>query len=118
MLRGRLGPFAVRIPETRRERRRGLLALALSPGEGLLLRRCRSVHTFGMRVAIDAVLLDGRFRVATVVPMEPGRILLPRPGVRHILEVPRGEGPRRGLALKLLIEDRRLPVSSGPGPAG
>ena len=27
-------------------------------GEGLLIPRCRSVHTFGMRFAIDVVFLD------------------------------------------------------------
>ena len=118
MLQGRLGPFAVRIPETRAERRRGLLGSALSPGEGLLLRRCRSVHTFGMRFPIDAVLLDARFRVVAVVPMGPRRILLPRPGIRHILEVRRGEGLRPGLALKLQIEGRRPTISSGRGPPG
>jgi uncharacterized membrane protein (UPF0127 family) len=39
-----------------------LLGLALlSPGragEGLLIPRCRSVHTFGMRFAIDVIFLD------------------------------------------------------------
>jgi uncharacterized protein len=91
MLVARVGSIQVRIAECRRERRRGLLGLtALAPNEGLLLLGCRSIHTIGMRFAIDAVLLDRAFRVLAVVPMRPGRLLLPRPGVRHVLEVAPG----------------------------
>jgi uncharacterized protein len=93
--RERFGPFLVEVPETGRERARGLMGrAALAPHEGFLLRRCRSVHTFGMRFAIDAVLLDGDDRIVAVVPMPPGRLLLPRRRVRHILEVAAGSGER------------------------
>jgi uncharacterized membrane protein (UPF0127 family) len=89
----RFGPFIVEVPETGRERARGLMGRdGLAPHQGLLLRRCRSVHTFGMRFAIDAVLLDRDDRVLAIVPMPPRRVLLPRPGVRHILEVAAGRG--------------------------
>jgi uncharacterized membrane protein (UPF0127 family) len=98
MLFARVGSIDVRIAESRRERRRGLLALSeFAPNEGLLLTGCRSIHTIGMRFAIDAVLLDRKFRVLAVVPMRPGRLLLPRLGVRHVLEVAPGalRCPRR-----------------------
>jgi len=96
--RERFGPFTVEVPETSRERARGLRGRdALAPDEGLLLRRCRSVHTFGMRFPIDAVLLDRDDRVVTVVTIEPGRILLPRRRVRHVLEVAAGRGAALGL---------------------
>jgi uncharacterized membrane protein (UPF0127 family) len=89
----RFGPFLVDVPETGRERARGLMGRgALAPHEGLLLRRCRSVHTFGMRFAIDAILLDRQDRVLAIVRLSPRRVLLPRPGVRHILEVAEGRG--------------------------
>jgi uncharacterized protein len=89
----RFGPFIVEVPETGRERARGLMGRgALAPHEGLLLRRCRSVHTFWMRFPIDAVLLDRDERVLAIVQMPPWRVLLPRPGVRHILEVGAGRG--------------------------
>lgn len=43
-------------------RRARLLGLALLPadsaGPGLVIPRCRSVHTFGMRFPIDVVFLD------------------------------------------------------------
>jgi uncharacterized protein len=91
MLSARIGSIDVRIPESRRERRQGLLGLtALPPNEGLLLIGCRSIHTIGMRFAIDAVLLDREFRVLAIVPMRPGRLLLPRLDVRHVLEVTSG----------------------------
>jgi uncharacterized membrane protein (UPF0127 family) len=91
--RERFGPFIVEVPETGRERARGLMGRdALAPHQGLLLRRCRSIHTFGMRFAIDAVLLDRDDRVLMIVRMPPWRVLLPRPRVRHILEVAAGRG--------------------------
>jgi len=91
--RERFGAFIVEVPETGRERVRGLRGRdALAPRTGLLLRRCRSVQTFGMRFAIDAVLLDRHDRVMAVVRLQPGRLLLPRPRVRSILEVPAGTG--------------------------
>ena len=102
----RVGSIHVRVAESRRERRQGLLRLtALQPNEGLLLIKCRSIHTIGMRFAIDAVLLDRRFRVLAIVPMSPGRLLLPRPGVRHILEVAPG-ALRYAPGLRLRIVDR------------
>jgi len=101
-----VGQIRVRIAATRRERRRGLLRLtAISPNQGLLLVDCRSIHTIGMRFPIDAVLLDRRFRVLAIVPMPPGRLLLPRPGVRHILEVAPG-ALRCGAGLRLRIVTR------------
>jgi uncharacterized membrane protein (UPF0127 family) len=89
-----VGSWVVWIPETLRERARGLIGRSgLEPTEGLLLEHSRSVHTFGMRFAIDAVLLDRNDHVVRVVRMRPRRVLLPRPGVRHILEVAAGCGP-------------------------
>ena len=57
-----------------------LLGLALldreSAGSGLLIPRCRSVHTVGMRFPLDLVFLDGGDRVIELhrrVP--PGRFI-------------------------------------------
>jgi uncharacterized membrane protein (UPF0127 family) len=72
--------------DTRRERMRGLLGS--SPDRALLLRGTRSIHTFGMRYPIDAMLLDADLRVVEVVHLEPRRLLRPRRDVRHVLEVP------------------------------
>jgi uncharacterized protein len=57
-----------------------LLGLALLPperaGPGLLIPRCRSVHTFGMRFALDLVFVDTEHRVLEVRrAVGPGRIV-------------------------------------------
>jgi uncharacterized membrane protein (UPF0127 family) len=54
----------------------GLPEDALEPGEGLLLLRCRSVHTFGMRFALRIVFLDRRGRVVGVRERVPPRRLV------------------------------------------
>ena len=56
--------FDAAIPRTHRERTRGLRGRdRLAPDEALLIERCRSVHTFGMRVPITVVFLDRSWRV-------------------------------------------------------
>jgi uncharacterized membrane protein (UPF0127 family) len=71
-------PGGLRVAQARRfgERRRGLAGLeAIDPREGLHLPRTRSVHTFGMRFAVDLVWLGrvgGVVRADRAVP--PGRL--------------------------------------------
>ena len=54
---------------------------ALSPGRALLLPRCRSAHTFGMRFAIDVAFLSwppetGKCRVVSLrEAVAPGRLV-------------------------------------------
>lgn len=100
MDRLRIGRYEVEVARRGGERVRGLRGRdALLAGHGLLLPRCRSVHTFGMRFPIEVVLLDQSHRVVRVVPMAPRRVLFPRPRVRHVLEVAAGDGPPVGLLL-------------------
>ena len=50
------------------ERMRGLLGRPpLQAGEGLLIEPCPSVHTFGMRYALDLVYLDAAGQVLKLV---------------------------------------------------
>ena len=80
------GPFA---------RLRGLAALEDLPGEhGLLLPRTRSVHTFGMRFALDLVWLakDGSV-LAVEGAVGPRRHAMAR-SARSVVEVRAGWGPR------------------------
>ena len=57
----------VRVASTLPARLRGLLGVACLPREaGLLLRGTRSVHTCGMRFALDLLWLDSRGRVLRV----------------------------------------------------
>ncbi len=59
-------------------RMRGLLGRADLPvGQGLLIEACGSVHTVGMRFALDVVFLDKAWRVRRVCQsVPPGRWLV------------------------------------------
>ncbi len=69
-----------------------LLGLALlrreRAGAGLLIPRCRSVHTFGMRFAIDLLFLDERDRVIELRRSVPPCRLIRCPGAMAVLELP------------------------------
>jgi len=86
------GPRGLRLraraPERRIERARGLLDRSRLPiDEALFLERARSVHTFGMRFTIKVALLDADLAVREVLIARPGRLVLPRPGIEHVLEL-------------------------------
>lgn len=58
------------------ERMVGLLGTAkLNDNEGLLISPCSSVHTFGMRYAIDVIFIDKHWTVVkTVKSLKPWRL--------------------------------------------
>ena len=57
-------------------------------GAGLLIPRCRSVHTFGMRFSLDLVFLDLNLRpVARRYSVPPRRIAFER-RAQAVLELP------------------------------
>ena len=63
-----------------------------SPGRALLLPRCRSVHTCGMRYPLDLVWLDGAGAVLAVERgVRPWR-LRSRTGAASVIEAPAGQG--------------------------
>ena len=65
--RVRLFGFEVPVATTWRSRLLGLALISRDgAGPGLLIPRCRSVHTFGMRFALDLVFLDAEERVVEV----------------------------------------------------
>jgi uncharacterized protein len=96
---GRLGS-GLRVAFARGVRARLLgLALLRDPPAGwaLLIPRCRSVHTYGMRFALDVVFFDSRGEVARVVlGVPPGRVVSCRRAAA-VLEAPAGEIERRYL---------------------
>ena len=66
-------------------------------GQGLLLERCRAVHTFGMRRAIDVVFVDREGRVLDVRRgLGRGRIAACR-AAEMVLELEVGGAWRLGL---------------------
>jgi uncharacterized membrane protein (UPF0127 family) len=69
-----------------------LLGLALlrrgRAGAGLLIPRCRSVHTFGMRFRIDVLFLDDQDRVIELRRAVPPCRVIRCPGAMAVLELP------------------------------
>ena len=104
-----------------RSRRARLLGLALVPampaGAGLLIPRCRSVHTFGMRFALDIVFLGPEGEILLVEPgVGPGRVVS-CPGAAGVLELPAaGNGMIPGVANQAFTNrfrqalDPRVPI--------
>jgi uncharacterized membrane protein (UPF0127 family) len=85
--------WLVAFPETRAERRRGLLGRdRIGTREAVVFVNARSVHTIGMRASIDVIVLDRDWRPLRVIVTPPGRLVAPRPGARHIVEVAAGCG--------------------------
>lgn len=69
----------------------GLLATkSLKPGEGLIIKPCASVHTFGMKYPIDAIFVDSSHTVVEVAAgLMPGCMAFSR-GAAYVLELPQG----------------------------
>ena len=61
-------------------------------GPGLLIPRCASVHTFGMRFALDVYFLDGEGAIVSVRRgIRPRRVVVCRTAAA-VLEIPAAEG--------------------------
>ena len=80
------------------ERMRGLLGRSVpAKGHGLLISPCGSVHTFGMRYAIDVWYLDKTWQVIKLRQgLKPSRVDFAH-GARHVVELAAGEALRLGL---------------------
>ena len=75
------GGLTVHLARSARARLLGLALLRdLPPDRALLIAGCRSVHTFGMRFALDVVFLDAAGRPLRVVrgPAAVPRGVVPR----------------------------------------
>lgn len=87
---------SVESASTRRARRRGLLGR--DHLDGVLLLRSRSVHTIGMRMAIDVATCvptgADRFRVERVLTVDPWRVT--RPSLRASVVFEAEAGAFRG----------------------
>ena len=88
-------------------RRHGLLERDGLAG-AILLSPAASVHTIGMRFAIDVAFVDRHLRVRRVLTMRPGRLGLPRLRSRHVLEAEAGRCAEWGL-----VRGSRLEVRTG-----
>ena len=83
---------AVPVAETFRSRLLGLAFLrAADAGEGLLIPRCRAVHTVGMRFRLDIVFLGREGEVVRAVEGVPAGRFVSERRADAVLEIPSGE---------------------------
>jgi uncharacterized membrane protein (UPF0127 family) len=87
---------SVEIAVGRRARARGLLGRDRIDG-ALLLQPARSVHSFGMRFAIDVAFCDSQLRVIDLVALAPRRATRPRWRARAVVEAELGAFERWGV---------------------
>jgi uncharacterized membrane protein (UPF0127 family) len=77
---------------------KGLMGVTELPlGDGLQIEPCRSIHTFFMRIPIDAVFLDESLKVVDVChAMPPWKVSRVYFGARSVLELPAGTAAASG----------------------
>lgn len=109
----------VELADTSAKRSKGLLGRnGLSPGEGLWIVPCESVHTFGMRFAIDLVYLDRLHRIRkirrNVVPWRLSGCLT----AHSVIELASGTIQEQDIQRGDQIEFFPIEVQGGGGPEG
>jgi hypothetical protein len=83
----------VRVATSFRSRLLGLAHLGLDEaGPGLLIPRCSSVHTFGMRFALDLYFLGEAGELLAVWRKIPARRVISCRGASAVLEIPAAVG--------------------------
>ncbi|WP_416977255.1 DUF192 domain-containing protein [Streptomyces sp. T028] len=105
VVHGEAGPVTVplEIACSYRARTKGLLGRDALEG-AMLLSPANSVHTFRMRMPIDVAYLDRRMKVLAVRTMPPGRLGMPRPRARHVLEAEAGAMAGWGVRVGVVVE--------------
>lgn len=93
------------IAGTRSARRRGLLGRDNLEG-ALVIERCRSVHTLGMKFPIDVAYVDADGVVVKMMRMSRHRLGLPVPKSRLVIEAQAGAFSRWGLRVGDVVEVR------------
>ncbi len=88
---------SLEIPNNRRARARGLIGRD-EPSGAMLLRPCRSVHSFGMRYPIDIAFVDAEGVVITTLTLKPRRLKRPRMHSSYVVEAAHGSFERWGLS--------------------
>jgi len=84
---------SIPVADSFRARLRGLsLRDRADAGPGLLIPRCASVHTFGMRFDLDVFFLDAAGTVISERRRVPPRRVVWQRGARAVLEIPSAHG--------------------------
>ena len=80
---------SLEVAEGRAARAKGLLGRDDLQG-AILLRPCRSVHTFRMRFTIDVAFLDAEMIVVRTLRLPPNRVTAPCWSARSVVEAAAG----------------------------
>jgi uncharacterized protein len=96
---------SLEIPDQHRARARGLIGRDGIQG-AMLFRRCRSVHTLGMRFDLDVAFLDGDDVILRMRHLPRWRVTLPVWSARSVLEAEAGAFERWGLQVGDQLEIR------------
>lgn len=96
---------SLRRTTTLRDRLLGLMGRSEEEiGAGLLIRSCRSVHTFGMRVPIDVVFVDRLRRITRVYhQLPPRRMVWGGRRSKDVIELRPGAAKRLDLNPGMLV---------------
>lgn len=87
---------SVEVASSRRDRNRGLLGRDGVEG-ALLIARARSVHSFGMRFAIDVAFCNADLTVVRTTHLRPQRLTLPVLRATQAIEAEAGMFAQWGL---------------------
>ena len=86
------------------KRLKGLMGKkSLEDGNGLLLKNCKSVHTYFMRFTIDVVYLDKNFIVLEKQNLQPWKCGKFVKNTKHILELNNGQSKNILPGTKMII---------------
>lgn len=71
------------------ERLVGLIGKRNLPADmALVIPKCNAIHTFFMRMPIDILFVDNQGTIVDIVPnLPPGKIIWPKPGAKHVVEM-------------------------------
>lgn len=99
----------VRIAASSTERRKGLLGISEMDREsGLWIHPCEAIHTFGMKMAIDVIFLDRKYRIKKMRrQISPNRIAFCI-SASSVVELPAGTIVASGIEVNDRLEFRAL----------
>lgn len=91
----------VEIARTFLKRLIGLMGRSnLMDDQGLYFPGCKSIHTFGMKLAIDVLFIDKYMRITKMIRcLKPNRVALAPLSTRDTLELAGGVLEKHGLAV-------------------
>lgn len=106
---------SIDVADTHAERAKGLIGRDGIEG-AFAIPRCRWVHTFGMKFAIDVAYVDATSTVIKIDKIQRHRMALPVPKAKMVIEARAGAFERWGLRVGDPIEIRLTDPDTGPDP--